>query len=79
MSSSSSNNTNNSENRRPGLIDNVDDIFQQICSKMSSLSTGGSENKQDMVSAFVSVLVCSEMEASFFLESAGWDIANVIL
>ena len=66
-----------SSNNASAFSDNVDDIFQQICSKMSSLSTGSGDNHEDMVKAFVSVLVCSELEASFFLESAEWDIANV--
>ena len=57
--------------------DNFDDIFQLICGKMSTLSTDGSGNRTELVQAFVSVLVCSEIEATFFLESANWDVANV--
>ncbi len=60
--------------RRADPTANVDDIFAQICSRMSSLTT---DNKPEMISAFMSVLMCSESEAKFFLESANWDVQNV--
>ena len=67
--------------------DSVDELFSLICNKMSSLSTttdgnsntntSSSDNHNEMISAFVSVIMCSESEAKFFLESTNWDVASV--
>ena len=47
----------------------IDDLLQQICSKLGGLETNDSH--EEMVTAFVSVLYCSIEEANFFLDSAG--------
>lgn len=56
----------------------VDDLFAQICSRMSSLTTEVEDSKPEVVDIFRSVLMCSEVEAKFFLESASWDIASAV-
>lgn len=63
--------------KKTPTTEKLDDIFSLICSKMGNLSTDGSGNKTEMVDAFVSVLMCSESEANFFLESTNWDVASV--
>ena len=63
--------------RRHAESGDVDDIFAQICSRMGALSTEVKDNKPEVIEIFRSVLMCSEMEALFFLESAGWEIAAV--
>jgi len=70
-------NTNNSSGTHADRSVNVDDIFQQICSRMSNLSTDVKDSKPEVIDIFKSVLLCSEMEAEFFLDSADWDIASV--
>jgi uncharacterized membrane protein YgcG len=44
---------------------------------MGSLTTDVKDSKPEVVNIFKTVLLCSEMEAQFFLESADWDIASV--
>lgn len=50
----------------------LEDIMDQITSKMDSLSTG--KSKDDMLSGFVAVLGVSLQMAEFFLESSAWDL-----
>ena len=52
-----------------------------VCSKMKVLSTSDIQSKpnDEIVAAFVSVLSCSEDEATFFLESSLWNLETAIL
>ena len=55
--------------------DNFDDLVGQICSKLTNLNT---MDKQQHIDAFIEVLECSSHEASFFLESASWNISTAV-
>jgi len=52
---------------------NIEDILALITGKMDSLSTG-SDSRQQMFDAFVSVLNVEKEYAEFFLESAAWQL-----
>ena len=54
-------------------VGNVEDILGQITAKMDSLSTG-TDSRQHMFDAFVSVLSVEKAYAEFFLESAAWQL-----
>jgi len=54
-------------------VGNIEDILGQITAKMDSLSTG-TDSRQHMFDAFVSVLGVEKAYAEFFLESAAWQL-----
>jgi hypothetical protein len=53
-----------------------DDILGQITSKLSTINM--TERSDEVVQAFISVLMCTVEEATFYLESAEWEIGNAI-
>lgn len=52
-----------------------------VCQKMNKLSTGMTETqvREDKVAAFIQVLQCTREEATFYLDSAAWDIETAVV
>ncbi len=59
-----------------GMELGYDDILGQITSKLSTINMA--ERSDEVVQAFISVLMCTVEEANFYLESAEWEIGNAI-
>lgn len=59
----------------PDRSDDVDDLVGQICAKLTNLKT---MDRSQHMEAFIEVLECSTNEASFYLESASWDISTAV-
>eukprot|EP01035_Chromulina_nebulosa_P029180 gene29180-38653_t len=67
----------------------LDDILSQITSKLTNLcsvATDGQGNEmnagfnpEESIKAFIDVLKCPHMEASFYLESSDWNIETAVL
>lgn len=55
--------------------DDLDDLVGQICSRLTNLET---TDKIGHLDAFIEVLECTLNEATFFLESASWDISTAV-
>jgi hypothetical protein len=55
--------------------EDLDDLVGQICSKLTNLKT---LDKQQHIDAFIEVLECTSMEATFFLDSSSWDIGTAV-
>lgn len=58
----------------------ADDLLSKITEKIQSTSIDGDSKmtRADMVAAFIAVLDCTESEATFFLETADWDVAAAV-
>ena len=67
---------NTTRKRQSDSMGDIEDIMAQITSKMDTLSTEAS--KDDMLTAFVTVLSVETCMAEFFLESSAWNLETAI-